>query len=77
MDSFKNVKKGTKVGLAVFLTLNIALLVFRLVILLTNDVAEFGTLHLLAGTIMVAAILLYVFAAYKNPHGNLVRWLFL
>lgn len=77
MESLKNVKKGTKVGLAVFLALNIFLLVVRLITLISGNVSEFGALHLFAGLIMIVAIIVYVFVDYKKPHGNLVRWLFL
>ena len=77
MGSFKNVKKGTKVGLFVFLALSVALFVYQVINLAAGGkVPFFVVMHVAALLVLIVAILLYVFVLYKKPHGNLLRYLF-
>lgn len=76
MGNFKNVKKGTKIGLFVFLALSVAMFVSKIINLFARDGFPYAVWYDSAALILIAALMLYVFVLYKKPHGNLLRYLF-
>ena len=80
MEKYKNLKKGTKVGLIISVILAFAGLGFtsyNIVNLLINAPVKIPQLiRNSANFVMFIAILFYTFAGYKKPHGNLLRGLF-
>ena len=78
METLKNMKKGTKVGLIVSLVLCAAVLING-AISIGNLFSVGNTLfaiYALSDIVMAALILLYLFFGYKKPHGNMLRYLF-
>lgn len=79
MESYKNLKKGTKVGLAVSTTLltvtilNNAIAVFTTI---NNPDRIFTTVLAFNAIVISLAIMWYAFVGYKKPHGNMLRAVF-
>ena len=80
MENYKNLKKGTKVGLviSVILTfLGLGFVIYNIVSLLINTPVKIPQLiRNSANFVMFIAILFYTFVGYKKPHGNLLGGLF-
>ena len=79
MESNKNLKKGTMVGLIVSIVLTAAVLISSVMGLIKDDQTgqAIKIAQLIANLITVALISFYAFAGYKKPHGNSLRNVFL
>ena len=80
MEKFKNLKKGTKVGLVIceILTfVGLGIVIYNIASLLINTPVKIPQLiRNSTNLVMFIAVLYYAFAGYKKPHGNLLRGLF-
>ncbi|MCQ2436021.1 MAG: hypothetical protein MJ101_03855 [Clostridia bacterium] len=80
MEAYKNLKKGTKIGLIICQILVFVGVAFNIVSLINhisngNDI--FGPiLQDFINLLIYAFILIYDFVGYKKPHGNMMRALF-
>lgn len=79
METYKNLKKGTKIGLIILAVLLLAVLaaaIISVVQLFGSD--EIGLLIFRTGDAVISAfVLVYAFFGYKKPHGNMLKILFL
>ena len=76
METYKNLKKGTKVGLIVSLAILAASLSCNLIRMFVNldQVPESVMIHMAINLIMMALVFFYAFVGYKKPHGNALRY---
>ena len=78
METYKNLKKSTKIGLAVSLVL-VALIFISSVMGLIKDaqtVPAIKIAQIIANLVTVVMIVFYMFFGYKKPHGNSLRNIF-
>ena len=78
METYKKLKKSTKIGLIVSAVLLLAVLINNAFILVKAFQFGFTPPAVLAivDTVMCAIILLYAFFGYKKPHGNMLKYAF-
>ena len=81
METYKNLKKGTKVGLIlsfVFVIIGVILSTISLLFLIGNDAFSIPlVLGNAANFVLYAFVAFYTFAGYKKSHGNMLRYLYL
>ena len=78
METYKNLKKGTKVGLIVSAILLLAVLVndvFAISQAFASGVND-AAIMLITDSVMSLLVLLYAFWGYKKPHGNMLKYTF-
>ena len=78
MESYKNLKKGTKIGLIISAMLLAALLVndaFNIVQAF-NDGRIISTVMAIIDVAICVFIMLYAFFGYRKPHGNMLKFVF-
>lgn len=78
MESYKNLKKGTKVGLIISMVL-LALALVNNAFFVGQALIDGRIWHVVVAMSDIAIsvfILLYVFFGYKKPHGNMMRLVF-
>ena len=79
MKTYKNLKKGTKIGLIVSAVLLLAVLVndvFAISQAFASGVND-AAIMLITDSVMSLLVLLYAFWGYKKPHGNMLKITFL
>ena len=78
METYKNLKKSTKIGLLI----SFALVCFVLTCVLIDLVIAIGNhrviplIHISTHLVILVSIFLYGIYGYKKPHGNMLRCLF-
>ena len=81
METYKNLKKGTKVGLILsllFIALSIGVSIFSLIPIFTvSPMNIHEIISCCAILIMSIFVLCYAVFGYKKPHGNMLRTVFL
>ena len=79
METYKNLKKSTKIGLIVSAVLLLAVLVGNAITVVQSiaDKLPTPTVFSAIGVVMCVIIMLYAFFGYKKPHGNLLKFAFL
>ncbi len=82
METYKNLKKSTKIGLIVsmvFVVFAVGVGFFNLIHFLMNDLSAgfIPALKIVMTLIMSFLTLLYATVGYRKPHGNLLRWMFM
>ena len=75
METYKNLKKGAKIGLAVTMILTVITFVAAVLGLLNthDDALPVKNMQILANLAMMILIAVYAFVGYKKPHGNSLR----
>ena len=79
METYKNLKKGTKIGLiitAVLTVLGLVFVLFDLVIALPKSLTSpnpYSKVHNIITTIMCATMIAYALIGYKKPYGNTLK----
>ena len=78
METYKNLKKGTKIGLIITAVLLAAVLVAGVfgAVQAFNAGRTTTAIFTMADVVMCVLILLYAFFGYKKPHGNLLKLIF-
>ncbi len=80
METYKNLKKSTKIGLLLTCILTMAVLaVSIMLIVILFNIADIGIgLRILpiGDAVISVFVLLYAFFGYKKPHGNMLKILF-
>lgn len=78
MEKYKNLKKGTKVGLIISAILLAAVLVNNVFsVVKTFSIGQIpGGIASIIDAVMCVIILLYVFFGYKKPHGNMLKFVY-
>ena len=78
MEKNKNLKKETKIGIAIIAALLLAGIVDCVLsfIVSENRNEPFSLLHIALNTVLYIFVGAYTFFDYKRPHGNSLRILF-
>ena len=78
METYKNLKKGTKIGLIILAVLLVVLLVNNTFIVVKAFNAGRTGIAVVAiiDIVVCVIIMLYAFFGYKKPHGNLLKLVF-
>ena len=78
METYKNLKKGTKIGLIISAVLLLAVLVNNLfgVVQAFNTGKTSSGIMAVTDIVFCALIILYTFFGYQKPHGNMLKILF-
>lgn len=82
METYRNLKKGTKVGLSVFSVLFFAELILSIVAIFISERPDHAgiitlILHDVGRIVLLSVLLTYTLIGYKKPHGNLLKIVFL
>ena len=78
METYKNLKKGTKIGLLLACFLILTVLVTNIFSLVSSSTTvDIGRVILIVLNMVISSfVLLYAFFGYKKPHGNMLKILF-
>ena len=78
MEKYKNLKKGTKVGLIISAILLAAVLVNNVfnIVPAFNDGRISPAVMAIIDDAMCVIIMLYAFFGYRKPHGNMLKFVF-
>ena len=78
METYKNLKKSTKVGLLLACFLILTVLVTNIFSLVSSSTTvDIGRVILIVLNMVISSfVLLYAFFGYKKPHGNMLKILF-
>lgn len=81
METYKNLKKGTKIGLAASIALSFLGIICSIFTIIrsfvTNSVSAGTMVHTLINFGMLIIVFVYAAFGYKKPHGNMLRFVFL
>lgn len=78
MKKYENIKTGTKVGLTIVAVLMLITLFVAVMGLAQAEVRAqpYAVVQIISNILTILLILIYAFVAYRVPHGNMLRYVF-
>lgn len=78
METIKNVKKGTRIGIIVVSCLFAVCFICLIASFLSADNRNepYAFVHMIISGVLYLPIVIYAFYGYKKPHGNMLKYVF-